>query len=167
LLREDCALLIKPHQSCVYSWQSGGHRYFFFSFPPINLFPGRGSGGELRGRAEAKRERGPMLGGPLRPALGRAGAKTLPSGKGWAMPLCDGGRQALVSVTELSLVPQQPPSPVPLEWAGPTGQGWGQSQKHSLHSVWPALKREVHTTHTNKLSQSHCRIRSLSTSLQT
>lgn len=80
------------------------------------------------------------------------------------MPLCDRGRQALVSVSELSLPPphhqplRAPPSlpiNVPLEWARQAGQGVGS--EHSLHSQ-PAVMWLVHAqtqVHTQAHMQMH------------
>lgn len=73
------------------------------------------------------------------------------------MPLCDRGRRALASVSELSLPPplEAPPSlpiSVPLAWAGQPGQGVGSEPE-----AFPAfpVSSEAAGTSTNTSSATH------------
>lgn len=152
-VRAERALLIKLPQPCVYFKLSGGHKNFFSPFIP--LVPNKSFSGWRRRRDLGQRERGtPAVGGPSQPALGRAGAKKINSPlwhRGWAMPLCDRGRRALVSVTELSLPP--PPHITPHQC--PPGVGresrtrGGVSAEHSLRSQ-PAERRQVQAASSHK-----------------
>lgn len=159
--KEEHALLIKLPQPCVYFKLSGGHKQFFFL--PFSTLPNKSlSGQRRRGLGRRETERDPALGGPLQPALGRAGAKKINSllwHWGWAMPLCDRGRQFLVSVTELSLPPFPSSAPITPHQC-PTGVGWasrtrgGVRAKHSLHSQ-PASKAAGTSKNTSSHTQAH------------
>lgn len=132
-------------------------------FLPFSTLPNKSlSGQRRRGLGRRETERDPALGGPLQPALGRAGAKKINSllwHWGWAMPLCDRGRQFLVSVTELSLPPFPSSAPITPHQC-PTGVGWasrtrgGVRAKHSLHSQ-PASKAAGTSKNTSSHTQAH------------